>query len=73
MRPSWGPFIYRKLTFKSLPKVLLDSGLESGMVMLLIAMSEPFAWFVAVDQIPQLMIEWISARDHIALHDPASS
>ena len=30
------------------------------MVMLLIAMSEPFAWFVAADQIPQLIIEWIS-------------
>ena len=55
-----GAFYYRKLTIKSLPKVLLTSGLESGMVMLLIAMSEPFAWFVAVDQIPQLMVEWIS-------------
>ena len=55
-----GAFYYRKLTIKSLPKVLLTSGLESGMVMLLIAMSEPFAWFVALDQIPQLIIEWIS-------------
>jgi C4-dicarboxylate transporter DctM subunit len=55
-----GAFYYRKLTFKSLPKVLLASGLESGMVMLLIAMSEPFAWFVAVDQIPQLIVESIS-------------
>ena len=55
-----GAFYYRRLNFKNLPKVLLDSGLESGMVMLLIAISEPFAWFVAVDQIPQLMIEWIS-------------
>ena len=55
-----GAFYYHKLTFKSLPKVLLASGLESGMVMLLIAMSEPFAWFVAVDQIPQLIVEWIS-------------
>jgi tripartite ATP-independent transporter DctM subunit len=55
-----GAFYYRKLTFKSLPKVLLNSGLESGMVMLLIAMSEPFAWFVAVDQIPQMLVEWIS-------------
>jgi C4-dicarboxylate transporter DctM subunit len=55
-----GAFYYRRLTFKSLPKVLLASGLESGMVMLLIAMSEPFSWFVAVDQIPQLMIEWMS-------------
>ncbi|MBI5601780.1 MAG: TRAP transporter large permease [Deltaproteobacteria bacterium] len=55
-----GAFYYRQLTFKSLPKVLLASGLESGMVMLLISISEPFAWFVAVDQIPQLLIQWIS-------------
>lgn len=56
-----GAFYYRKLTFRSVPKVLLASGLESGMVMLLIAMSEPFAWFVAVDQIPQMLVQWISA------------
>jgi tripartite ATP-independent transporter DctM subunit len=31
------------------------------MVMMLIAMSEPFAWIVAVDQIPQLLIDGISA------------
>ena len=56
-----GTFYYRKLTFGNLPKVLLASGLESGMVMLLIAMSEPFAWFVAVDQIPQMIVAWISS------------
>lgn len=56
-----GALYYRKLTFRSVPKVLLASGLESGMVMLLIAMSEPFAWFVAVDQIPQMLVGWISA------------
>jgi C4-dicarboxylate transporter DctM subunit len=55
-----GAFYYRKLTIRNLPRVLLRSGLESGMVMLLIAMSEPFAWFVAADQIPQRMVEWIS-------------
>jgi C4-dicarboxylate transporter DctM subunit len=55
-----GTFYYRKLTFGGLRRVLLTSGLESGMVMLLIAMSEPFAWFVAVDQIPQFIVDWIS-------------
>jgi C4-dicarboxylate transporter DctM subunit len=55
-----GFFIYRKLTLKNLPDVLLKAGLESGMVMMLIAMSEPFAWIVAVDQIPQLVIDWLS-------------
>ena len=55
-----GAFYYRKLKIENLPRVLLTSGLESGMVMLLIAMSEPFAWFVALDQIPQRLVEWIS-------------
>jgi len=55
-----GFFVYRKLTLKSLPDVLLKAGLESGMVMLLIAMSEPFAWIVAVDQIPQIVIDFLS-------------
>ena len=56
-----GVVVYRKLNFKNLPDVLFKAGLESGMVMLLIAMSEPFAWIVAVDQIPQLLIEWLTA------------
>ena len=55
-----GIFLYRRLNFKNLPGVFLKAGLESGMVMMLIAMSEPFAWIVAVDQIPQLLIDWIS-------------
>jgi tripartite ATP-independent transporter DctM subunit len=55
-----GVFLYRRLNLKNLPDVFLKAGLESGMVMLLIAMSEPFAWIVAVDQIPQLLIDWIS-------------
>ncbi len=55
-----GMFLYRRLTLKNLPGVFLKAGLESGMVMMLISMSEPFAWIVAVDQIPQLMIDWIS-------------
>jgi tripartite ATP-independent transporter DctM subunit len=56
-----GAFVYRKLNVGNLSKVLLTAGLESGMVMLLIAMSEPFAWIVAVNQIPQLLLDWISA------------
>jgi len=55
-----GFLIYRRLRLRHLPDVLLKSGLESGMVMLLIAMSEPFAWIVAADQIPQLLLDWMS-------------
>jgi C4-dicarboxylate transporter DctM subunit len=55
-----GLFIYRKLNLNNIRGVLLKAGLESGMVMLLIASSEPFAWFVAVDQVPELVLQWIS-------------
>ncbi|NPV04482.1 MAG: TRAP transporter large permease [Syntrophaceae bacterium] len=55
-----GAFVYRRLTLKSIPKVLLASGLESAMIMLLLGLSEPFAWIVAADQIPQMMIEAIT-------------
>lgn len=56
-----GMLVYRKLGFRTLPRVLLRAGMESGMVMMLIAISEPFAWIVAVEQLPQLLIEWVSA------------
>jgi len=55
-----GAFVYRRLTVKSIPKVLLASGLESAMIMLLLGLSEPFAWIVAADQIPQMMIDAIT-------------
>ena len=55
-----GAFVYKRLTVKLLPDILLKSGLESGMVMLLVAISEPFAWIVAADQIPQMIVTWIS-------------
>jgi len=55
-----GAFVYRRLTLRSIPKVLLASGLESAMIMLLLGLSEPFAWIVAADQIPQMMIDAIA-------------
>ena len=56
-----GAFLYRRLNCSNHPGDVLKAGRESGMTMMLIAMSEPFAWIVAVDQIPQLLIDWISS------------
>ncbi|MGB9687202.1 MAG: TRAP transporter large permease [Rectinema subterraneum] len=52
--------IYHKITMKKLYKILLISGLETGTIMLLLGLSEPFAWVVAVEQIPQAMIGFLS-------------
>lgn len=48
--------LYRKITLKKLADILLKSGLETGMIMLLLGLSEPFAWVVAVEQLPQRMV-----------------
>lgn len=55
-----GMFFYKQLNFKDLPDLLLNAGLESAMVMLLLGLSEPFAWVVAVEQLPQAMVAIIS-------------
>jgi tripartite ATP-independent transporter DctM subunit len=56
-----GAFFYRRLTLRKLPQALLTAGLESAMIMLLLGLSEPFAWVVAVEQLPQAMIQLISS------------
>lgn len=55
-----GAFVYKKLTLRSLPNVLLSAGLESAMIMLLLGLSEPFAWIIASEQLPMKIVEYIS-------------
>lgn len=55
-----GMFFYRRLKWRRMPDVLLAAGLESAMIMLLLGLSEPFSWVVAVEQLPQMMVEAIS-------------
>lgn len=52
-----GFFFYRRLQLRRLPNILLASGIETAVVMLLLGLSEPFAWVVAVEQIPLRMLE----------------
>jgi len=55
-----GFLVYRKLRFARLPAVLLVSGLETSVVMLLLGLSEPFAWVVAVEQVAVKAAAWIA-------------
>jgi C4-dicarboxylate transporter DctM subunit len=56
-----GVFLKKELKWKQLPKILLESGKDSAMVLLLLALSEPFSWVIAVEQLPQVMITLISS------------
>jgi C4-dicarboxylate transporter DctM subunit len=56
-----GMFIKKKLKLAAVKRVLLATGLESAMVMLLLGLSEPFAWVIAAEQIPTYFIQSITS------------
>ena len=46
-------FVYREVTVKDLPKVIVDASATTGIVMLLIATSVGMSWIMAYENIPQ--------------------
>jgi C4-dicarboxylate transporter DctM subunit len=48
---------YRRLSFRRLPALFLTASLETAVVMLLLGLSEGFAWVIAVEQLPARMAE----------------
>ena len=54
-----GWVFYRKIKLRRIPDILLNSSVESAMVMLLLGLSEPFAWVIAAEQLPQMIVEVI--------------
>ncbi len=48
-------FVYKEVSFKNLPEILLQSGKTNAIVMLLIGMSSAMSWILAYDAIPQLI------------------
>ncbi len=55
-----GVLFYRKIRLRRLPAVLLAAGLETAVVMLLLGLSEPFAWVVAVEQVPLKAVDFLA-------------
>ena len=46
-------FIYREVKFRDLPGILLESGVTTAVVMVLIGASSAMSWLLAYEQIPQ--------------------
>ncbi|MGW9685043.1 TRAP transporter large permease [Flagellimonas sp. 2504JD1-5] len=46
-------FVYREISFKNLPNILLESSLTTAIVMLLIAASISMSWAMSYENIPQ--------------------
>ncbi|AVL70659.1 MULTISPECIES: C4-dicarboxylate TRAP transporter large permease protein DctM [Oligella] len=52
-------FVYKDMGFKDLPRVMLDSGKMTVMLMFIIANAMLFAHVLTTEQIPQLISQWV--------------
>jgi len=52
-------FVYRDVSFKKIPKVLLDSASMSAMLLYIITNAVLFSFLMTHENIPQLMADWI--------------
>lgn len=51
---------YRSLRPQEMPKILLDTGVQTGVVMLVIAAAAPFSWLLAREQVGQAVVQLVS-------------
>ncbi len=57
-------FVYREITFRELPTILLNSLRTLAMVMSLIAAASAFAWFLAYLRIPAMVTDALLSISH---------
>lgn len=55
-----GRFLYRTLSFDSLPAILYRTAILTASILMIIAASEIFSFLLTVGQIPQAVAEWIA-------------
>ncbi|MBP1779273.1 MAG: dicarboxylate transporter subunit DctM [candidate division NC10 bacterium] len=56
-----GAFVYKQLKMRDLPRILLQAGMETCMVMLILGASQPFGWVLTAEQIPQQAAEFVTS------------
>ncbi len=53
--------IYRDMSWRRFHKAMIDAGIATGIVMMVIMGSAAASWILTYDQVPQRFAEWISA------------
>lgn len=51
--------IYRDLSMKRLHHAILEAGLATGVVLMVIMASAAIGWLLTFDQMPQLIVQWV--------------
>jgi C4-dicarboxylate transporter DctM subunit len=60
-----GVFVYREVTWRQLPKILVDSAVTSGIVIFMVGTASSFSWLLAVQQVPAQLADamlWLSGE-----------
>ncbi len=52
-------FVYRDIRLQDLPRILVNTGATSSLVMLVIAMASIFSWLLAAEEVPQMVTETV--------------
>ncbi|SBS24742.1 Sialic acid TRAP transporter permease protein SiaT [Marinomonas spartinae] len=50
-----GMFVYKGITWKNLPKLLVDTAMSSASLLLLVGMANLFGWILTSEQLPQML------------------
>ena len=57
-------FVYHDLSWKRLHAAVVESGLATGVVLLVIMTSAAIGWLLTFDQMPQGITQWVQANVH---------
>ena len=57
--------IYRDLTIKRMHAAVIEAGLATGVVLLVIMASAAIGWLLTFDQMPQGIANWVQANVHV--------
>ena len=57
-------FVYKEITVKDLPRLLLKSAESASMIIIITAAAYIFSWFITAKQIPQLLVTFMNTCIH---------
>jgi tripartite ATP-independent transporter DctM subunit len=58
--------VYRDLTFRRMNEAVVNAGLATGVVLLVIMASAAIGWLLTFDQMPQGITQWVQGNVHAA-------
>lgn len=57
-------FVYREITIKDLPRLLLNAAENASMIIIITSAAYIFSWFITAKQIPQLLVTFMNTYIH---------